>query len=588
MSGLIKRLTRRMDPDLARLYRYFAQYKVTLVFATLFMVISASTSSVTATLLGKLTDVGFYQGEAAWVLWVAPLALIGITMVYALSTVMSAYLMARISQDVLKKLRTQLFSSFIHWPAERYLEHSTGLVSSKFVNEAAMALGGAAQSAIVLIRDSVQVVALIGVLVWHNWQLTLVTFIVAPAMVWMVRTIARHVRRIVSESQMQIGRMISNVEESYESERLVKISGTYDAEDERFAKVSGRIRRLQLNAMRMQSLSTPLTQVLIMVAIAVVVGVALLEAQQGRLTFGEFITFLSAMLLVKGPIQHLAGLNGTFATIAAAAKSVFTLLDTEPEADNGTVELERVRGEVRFDNVSFVYPGTDKEALRQIHFTVKPGEHIALVGNSGAGKTTIVNLLPRFWNPSSGRILLDGVDTQTVTLESLRRQFAFVSQDIVLLNDTLRANLVYGLDGITEAQLWEVLETVQLIDWVKGLPQGLDSPVGEGASLLSGGQKQRLSIARALLKDAPILVLDEAMSALDAQNEYLIQKALETLSAGRTTFTISHRLTSMRDVDRIFVVQDGRLVEMGTQDELLAQDGVFARLLKLQALDKTE
>lgn len=588
MSGLIKRLTRRMDPDLARLYRYFAQYKVTLVFATLFMVISASTSSVTATLLGKLTDVGFYQGEAAWVLWAAPLALIGITMVYALSTVMSAYLMARISQDVLKKLRTQLFSSFIHWPAERYLEHSTGLVSSKFVNEAAMALGGAAQSAIVLIRDSVQVVALIGVLVWHNWQLTLVTFIVAPAMVWMVRTIARHVRRIVSESQMQIGRMISNVEESYESERLVKISGTYDAEDERFAKVSGRIRRLQLNAMRMQSLSTPLTQVLIMVAIAVVVGVALLEAQQGRLTFGEFITFLSAMLLVKGPIQHLAGLNGTFATIDAAAKSVFTLLDTEPEADNGTVELERVRGEVRFDNVSFVYPGTDKEALRQIHFTVKPGEHIALVGNSGAGKTTIVNLLPRFWNPSSGRILLDGVDTQTVTLESLRRQFAFVSQDIVLLNDTLRANLVYGLDGITEAQLWEVLETVQLTDWVKGLPQGLDSPVGEGASLLSGGQKQRLSIARALLKDAPILVLDEAMSALDAQNEYLIQKALETLSAGRTTFTISHRLTSMRDVDRIFVVQDGRLVEMGTQDELLAQDGVFARLLKLQALDKTE
>ena len=588
MSGLIKRLTRRMDPDLARLYRYFAQYKVTLVFATLFMVISASTSSVTATLLGKLTDVGFYQGEAAWVLWAAPLALIGITMVYALSTVMSAYLMARISQDVLKKLRTQLFSSFIHWPAERYLEHSTGLVSSKFVNEAAMALGGAAQSAIVLIRDSVQVVALIGVLVWHNWQLTLVTFIVAPAMVWMVRTIARHVRRIVSESQMQIGRMISNVEESYESERLVKISGTYDAEDERFAKVSGRIRRLQLNAMRMQSLSTPLTQVLIMVAIAVVVGVALLEAQQGRLTFGEFITFLSAMLLVKGPIQHLAGLNGTFATIAAAAKSVFTLLDTEPEADNGTVELERVRGEVRFDNVSFVYPGTDKEALGQIHFTVKPGEHIALVGNSGAGKTTIVNLLPRFWNPSSGRILLDGVDTQTVTLESLRRQFAFVSQDIVLLNDTLRTNLVYGLEGITEAQLWEVLETVQLTDWVKGLPQGLDSPVGEGASLLSGGQKQRLSIARALLKDAPILVLDEAMSALDAQNEYLIQKALETLSAGRTTFTISHRLTSMRDVDRIFVVQDGRLVEMGTQDELLAQDGVFARLLKLQALDKTE
>lgn len=588
MSGLIKRLTRRMDPDLARLYRYFAQYKVTLVFATLFMVISASTSSVTATLLGKLTDVGFYQGEAAWVLWAAPLALIGITMVYALSTVMSAYLMARISQDVLKKLRTQLFSSFIHWPAERYLEHSTGLVSSKFVNEAAMALGGAAQSAIVLIRDSVQVVALIGVLVWHNWQLTLVTFIVAPAMVWMVRTIARHVRRIVSESQMQIGRMISNVEESYESERLVKISGTYDAEDERFAKVSGRIRRLQLNAMRMQSLSTPLTQVLIMVAIAVVVGVALLEAQQGRLTFGEFITFLSAMLLVKGPIQHLAGLNGTFATIAAAAKSVFTLLDTEPEADNGTVELERVRGEVRFDNVSFVYPGTDKEALRQIHFTVKPGEHVALVGNSGAGKTTIVNLLPRFWNPSSGRILLDGVDTQTVTLESLRRQFAFVSQDIVLLNDTLRANLVYGLDGITEAQLWEVLETVQLTDWVKGLPQGLDSPVGEGASLLSGGQKQRLSIARALLKDAPILVLDEAMSALDAQNEYLIQKALETLSAGRTTFTISHRLTSMRDVDRILVVQDGRLVEMGTQDELLAQDGVFARLLKLQALNKPE
>ena len=293
----------------------------------------------------------------------------------------------------------------------------------------------------------------------------------------------------------------------------MKIAGTYDFEDERFAQINGRIRSLAMKTIQTQSLSTPLTQMLTMVAIAVVVGAALFQAQQGLLTFGEFITFLAAMLLLRTPIQALSGLNGTFAAMSTAAKSIFEMLDAEPELDKGTINLDRAKGEIRFEHVFLKYPGQTEFALQDINLTIKPGEHVALVGQSGSGKTSIVNLIPRFWEPTEGRITLDGHDIRNLTLESLRRQISIVSQDVVLLDATIRENLTYGLPNVSNAAVWAALDAAALKDFVASLPDGLNARVGEGSGLLSGGQKQRLSIARALLKDAPVLILDEATSA---------------------------------------------------------------------------
>lgn len=536
----MRKLLNRIAPSLWRLYAYFLDYKVTLVVATVFMVLSASTSSLTATLLGQLTDIGFY-GKEAWVIYGAPLALIGVTLLYAISSILSAYLMAKISQRVLKGIRMEMFDSMLHWPEGEYLKHPTGTISAKFVNEASLALGGAAQSVIVLVRDVVQVIALLGVLFWYNWQLTLVTCLVAPILVFVLRKVSKRVRRIVAENQNQVGQMVSRVQEAHESERLVKISQAYETENSQFDKINHRIRRLSLKTIQMQSIGTPLTQLLVMVAIAFVVGVALLEAQQGRLTFGDFITFLSAMLLIKAPIQHLAGLNATFAMVEAAAKSIFAVIDTECEKDTGTIELNNVKGDIVFENVTFQYPDTEKPVLQNFNLHISPGEKHTLRGESGAGKTTLVNLIPRFWDVTEGRILIDGIDIRDMTLSSLRKQITMVSQEVFLFNRSIYANITYGADNPTEEALTEALDAARLKDLIGTMLEGLKQGVGESGQALSGGQKQRVGIARALLQKSSIVIFDEATSALDAENEQTIQRAVEELIKGKTAISISHK-----------------------------------------------
>ena len=574
----------KVDPDLRRLYRYFLPHKWRLAVAVVFLMGSASMSSVTATLLGKMTDIGFYHQEG-WNIYAAPLALIGVTLGFAICTVMSTVLMAKVSQAVLVKLRMQLFESILHWPDAEYQRNTTGRISSKFVNEATMALSGAAQSFIVLVRDSIQVVALLSVLFWYDWQLTLVTFVIIPGLALTLRTISRRIRKIVRESQETLGKMISRVQETYEAERLVKVSNTYDFEEKRFAEVNEHIFKLTLKNIKMTAVTTPVTQMLTMVAIACVVGMALYEAQKGLLTIGEFITFLSALLLMKAPIQHLSGLNGTFASISVAAKSIFDTIDAEREKDDGPdLLIQPGGGTVTFENVTVVYPGKDAPTLKSFSLEIKQGERVALVGQSGSGKTTLVNLIARFLEPSEGRILIDGQDISKVSHRSLRRQMAFVTQDVVLFDSTLKDNLTYGLGNVTECDIQKALEVASLTELVQALPEGLETRVGEGGNILSGGQKQRVSIARAFLKNAPILIMDEATSALDSKTEQQVVKAMNRLREGRTCITVAHRLGSVMEANRVFVMSAGKVIEEGSPQKLIQMKGFFYRAAKDQLL----
>lgn len=571
-----------LDPVLKRLYAEFLPHKWRISLAALFLLGSASTSSLTATLLGRLTDLGFY-GEESWVVAAAPAALVAVSLLYAVSTVLAAVIMARVSQDVLLRIRTRLYDRVLHWPASRIETVPTGLISSKFVNEATIALSGATESVIVLVRDTVQVAGLLAVLFWHDPILTLVTFAVGPALVLALRAISKRVRTAVTESQKTLGRMISRVQESYSAGKLVKVLNTYAFEEHRFEGVNKKIAALQLRMIRLQSLATPLTQFLTMTAVAFVVAVALAEAQRGTLTVGEFMTFLSAMLLMKSPIQRLAGLNATFAAISAAAASVYTELDADLEEDAGTFAPESIRGELVFENVTLAYPGSDRKALDDVTLKVAAGEHLALVGPSGSGKTSLTRLVARLIHPTSGRITLDGTDLRDYSLAALRRLIAVVPQDPVLFNESLRTNLTYGLGDVPDEAIWEALRAAKLDDFVASLPEGLESPAGEGGRRLSGGQRQRLAIARALLKNAPILIFDEATSALDAESEARIAEALEGLTKGKTCLIVSHRLKSVENADRIAVFSDGRLAEIGTETDLIHKNAVYARLRALQS-----
>lgn len=501
-----------------------------------------------------------------------------------LGMLMSNYCLGKISQSVMMTLRRELFSKILHWPSAAYQNYPTGLIASKFINEANFALSSAAKSAIILVRDSVQTVALCVILVWHNWVLAIVALCLAPVVVKLLRWISQKIKSVMFSSQQNVATLIMRVKETYEAERLIKISGSYDAEKKRFRDVNEQIADLAIRINKISSIGTPATQLIGMTGVAIVLAVALWQTQQGMITLGEFVTFLAAMLLVLQPLKRLAGVNTAIVGMSVAAESIFQTLDEPLESDTGIVELQNVRGAVSFEHVSLRYPNADRDAVSDFTLDVKPGESIALVGLSGSGKTSVVNMLPRFWNPTSGRILIDGTDTKDVTLSSLRSQIAIVSQDVVLFDGTIRENIAYAVPDVSEEALAEAVEAASLKDFIASLPQGLDTSVGEAGSRLSGGQKQRISIARALLRNTPILILDEATSALDSESEAAVKAALDRLMAGRTTFIVAHRLSTIRNASRIVVMSEGVIQEIGTHETLLEKGGAYASLSKLQSL----
>lgn len=567
---------------LARLFAYLPPYKAYIFLALVAMVFAAAASSLMALLMGKLTDLGFYQKNGLVAVW-APIALIGISLVHGGGQFCSSYLLQKVSQNILVKIRTLMFDHMIRWPEETVQEQDSGRVVSRFINEASQALSSASEVLTVLVRDSLQVIALMCVLLWHNWQLTAVTLIVAPLLVFILRTVSKKLKALTSDSQVTFGQMLSQLNETYHSERLIKVYNAYEFEQERFAHVNRRLKGLSMRQQIVKGLGTPATQLVSMAGVAIVVFVALLQAQRGQLTLAEFVTYISAMLLMMPAIRKLANLNGTMARMSAAAESLFEMIDIPLEKDPGDKTIDRIKGAVEFKDVWYKYPNALEPSLKDFNLKVTPGSMVAFVGASGAGKSTAVNMVPRFMVPTQGQIFFDGIPQDELTLESIRRQVAIVTQEVMLFNGTIADNIAFGAGReVTEEEIMAAAEAAYLKPLIDSLPEGLQTHIGEGGSKLSGGQRQRVSIARALLKDAPILLLDEATSALDTESEKYIQASLDKLRKGRTSFVVAHRLSTIVDADQIVVMDQGAIVESGTHFELLEKDGPYAHLYKIQ------
>jgi subfamily B ATP-binding cassette protein MsbA len=442
---------------------------------------------------------------------------------------------------------------------------------------------------ITLVKDTIIIIGLVVYMLYQNWLLTLMVLISMPVVALAVRLLAIRLRRVNRSLQSSMGVLTQLLEEAVRGHKVVKIFEGQDYERQRFLDRANWVRRYNMKSRVAGTAHMPLVEMVGALMIALLVYVGTHQTAAGELTVGGFVSLMVAIGMLFAPLKRLTSINQPLQKGLAAAESVFALLDEPAEEDPGSVELERSKGQVVFERVSFRYPGAKTDALKQISFEIAQGTTVALVGASGGGKTTIANLIPRFYHATGGRILLDGEDTQALTLKSLRRQLSYVGQESVLFDDTVTANIAYGADGeVTQEQIVEATKSAHALEFIQRLPDGFDTVIGEDGVRLSGGQRQRLAIARALIKDAPILLLDEATSALDTESERHVQAALQTLTRERTTLVIAHRLSTIKHADKILVIQDGELVEEGRHQQLIDQKGIYYQLCAHQFSDQLD
>ena len=512
-----------------------------------------------------------------------PLAVIGVFVFRGVGSYISEYGMAYTGLRVVFDLRRALIDKLLRLPTPYYDVTPSGVIQSKLTFDAHQLASAASGTITTALRSSMTIAASLVWLLYINWRLTLMTFFVLPIVAVVIRYFSRRLRRIARDVQTRTGAMTHVLEEMIGGHRIVRVFGGETYERMRAVKAANALRTSMTKQSSASAASSPISQILAAIAVGVIVWVALSQSHSGQLDLGTFASYVVALLTLLERLKSLSGVNAAIQRGLAAAESIFGLLDRDVEPDEGTIVLERAAGQLRFDHVSLRYAGAEREALRDVSLSVRPGETVALVGSSGSGKTSLVNLIPRFYEPSAGRLFVDGHDITTLTLASLRAQIALVSQDVLLFDDTIAANIAYGaMTGLPREAIERAAAAAHALEFIRGLPQGFDTPVGENGVRLSGGQRQRVAIARAILKDAPILILDEATSSLDSESERQVQAALDTLMQGRTTIVIAHRLSTIEHADRIVVLEQGRVVEEGSHSALLVRNGVYAKLHRMQ------
>lgn len=551
------------------------------LLATLCMLVVGATTSALAFLVKPALDGIFLNKNASMLKWI-PIVIIAIYFLKGACSYGQTVLMSFIGQRVVTDLRSDLYNHIQKQSLSFFNKNPTGILMSRITNDVNLIQGAVSEAVTSLFKDSFTLVGLVFVIFYRDWQLALIAIVVFPLTIYPIARFGKRMRKVATSTQITMGSLTSLLQETISGTRIVKAFGMEDYEGRRFAKENENLFRFFMKAVSIRAMSSPFMEFLGGLGIAAIVFYGGYQVIKGTSTPGTFFSFLTALIMLYEPVKRLTNVNNTIQQGISAAIRVFGIMDITPEIENrkNSVELPRISDRIEIRNVTFSYD--DDPVLKNINLDIKSGEVLALVGMSGGGKTTLVNLIPRFYDVTEGEILIDGYDIRNVTVESLREQIGIVTQQTILFNDTVRNNIAYGDIKKSDEEIINAAKSANAYQFVKNLPKGFETMIGEQGARLSGGERQRLSIARALLKDAPILILDEATSSLDTEAEMEVQGALENLMKGRTTFVIAHRLSTISHANRIIVIVNGRIIEEGTHDTLLADKGEYYKLYNMQ------
>jgi len=541
------------------------------------MVIVAATEAAFPAMMKPLLDRGF-QGASSFQVWWVPTAVLLIFVARGAASFIVGYAMQWVANNVLRDLRMAMYEKLICLPTSFFDKSNSGRLISKMIVEVHMVLLVATNVVTVVIRDSLVLIGLLAWLFWLNWQLTLIVLTLLPVLAAFSFRFSKRMREVSGKFMSATGDMTATIEEAIAGNRVIKVFGGHDYETKRFGDVSASYRGQAMRLAIAQSVQSPVTQLIAAVGVAAILTIALMQSRTGAATVGDFVSFITAMLMMFGPLRHLTDVNSQMQRGLVAAESIFSLIDENTERDAGKKTLARAIGSIVFTEISLCYPGRDRPAVEAVNLEIPAGKTFALVGPSGSGKTSLISLLPRLYEPTAGKIKIDDVSIDELKLRSLREQLALVSQDVILFNDTIGRNIAYGRDNISEEAIWQAVRAADLEQFIRSLPEGLQTMVGDRGVRLSGGQRQRVAIARAVIKDAPILILDEATSALDTASEASVKAAIDRLRHNRTTLIVAHRLSTVENADWVVVMDGGKIVQQGTHRSLIAESGLYHSL----------